>query len=182
MEEQVMQITITARHFDLTKAIRSAVEESCEKLIRYFDQIVTIHCTLTLENSRNLVDMSLSASKFNIQAQAEAMDMYEAINEAVLNLEAQVKKLKDRVTDHQKKRIKDDPKYVYANLYETNQKQKTKRVVRTKRMVADTLSVDEAIEKLLEIEENYLIFKNIETDSINVLVKKDQDMFKLLEP
>ncbi len=177
-----MQITITARHFELTKAIRDSVEESCEKLTRYFDHIINIHMTLSLENSRNIVDVSLHASKFNLQAQAEAMDMYVAINEAIENMEAQIKKLKDKVTDHQKRRIKDDPKFVYANLYEHNSAEKTKRVVKTKRMVADTMSVSDAIDHFSEIEDDYFIFKNLETDRINVLVKKDKDFFKLLEP
>jgi len=177
-----MQITITARHFDLTKAIRESVEESCEKLTRYFDHIVNIHITLGLENSRNLVDMTLHAAKYTLVAQAEAMDMYIAITEAVDNMEAQIKKLKDKVTDHQKRRTKDDPKYVYANLYEHDSHKKTRKVVKTKRMVADIMSVDDAIEKLLEIEDDYFIFKNIETDRINVLVKKDKDNFRLFEP
>ena len=177
-----MQITISARHFDLTKAIRNTIEGACEKLTRYFDQIITIHITLSLENSRNLVDMSLHASKFSLQAQAEAMDMYIAINEAVENMEAQIKKLKDKVTDHKKRRIKEDPQFVYANLYEHDEHKKTKKVIKTKRMLADTMTVDEALEQLLEIEEDYFIFKNIETDKINVLVKKDKEHFKLLEP
>ena len=177
-----MQITITARHFSLTKAIRDAIEDSCEKLSRYFDQIVTIHITLSLENSRNLVDMTLQASKFNLQAQAEAMDMYFAINEAVDNMEAQIKKLKDKVTDHQKKRIKDDPKFVYDNLYEHDITEKTKKVIKTKRFVADTMSVDDAVDTIEKSEENFLIFRNIESDRINILVKKDSNHFTVLEP
>jgi len=176
-----MQITITARHFNLTKAIRDSIEDSCEKLSRYFDQIVNIHITLSIENSRNIVDMSLHASKFNLQANAVAMDMYMAINEAVDNMEAQIKKLKDKVTDHQKKRIKDDPKFVYSNLYEHDVAEKTKRVVKTKRMVADTMTVNEAIDHLSGIEEDYFFFKNVETDEINIITKKD-NYYKLLEP
>jgi putative sigma-54 modulation protein len=177
-----MQITITARHFNLTKAIRDTIEDSCEKLSRYFDQIVNIHITLSLESSRNIVDMTLHASKFNLQAQAEAMDMYLAINEAIDNMEAQIKKLKDKVTDHQKKRIKDDPRFVYDNLYVHNSNEKTKRVIKTKRMVADIMTVDEAADKIEETEDTFLIFRNVETDRINVLVKQDKNHFKVLEP
>ena len=177
-----MQITITARHFNLTKAIRDSIEDSCEKLSRYFDQIVTIHITLSIENSRNLVDMSLHASKFNLQANAVAMDMYVAINEAIETMEVQIKKLKDKVTDHQKKRLKDDPKYVYSNLYEQNAAEKTKRIVKTKRMVAETMTVHDAIDRLTEMEEDYFFFKNVETDQINIITTKDKATFKLLEP
>ena len=177
-----MQITITARHFDLTKAIRDAIESSCEKLSRYFDQIVNIHITLTLENSRNVVDMSLHASKFNLQAQAHGNDMYVTINDAVDNMEAQIKKLKDKVTDHKKKRLKEDPRFVYDNLYEHNASEKTKRVIKTKRFVADTMSVDDAVDKIEKTDESFLIFRNVETDRINVLVKQDKNHFKVLEP
>ena len=176
-----MQITITARHFGLTKAIRDAIESSCEKLNRYFDQIVNIHITLNLQNSRNLVDMSLQASKFNLQAQAEAMDMYIAINEAVDNMEAQIKKLKDKVTDHKKQRIKEDPRFVYDNLYEDNVSEKTRRVIKTKRMVADTMTVDDAIDHIIKVDEDFFIFRNVESDRINVVVKKDNNQFKLIE-
>jgi len=175
-----MQITITARHFDLTKAIRDVIENSCEKLTRYFDQIVNIHITLNLENNRNVVDMTLHASKFNLQSQAKANDMYIAINEAIDSMETQIKKLKDKVTDHSKKRLKEDPKFVYANLYD--QEEKTKRVIKTKRMVAETMSVSDAIDHFSEIADDYFIFKNIETDSINVIVKKDDRHFRIFEP
>ncbi len=177
-----MQITITARHFELTKAIRIYVEDACEKLTRYFDQIINIHLTLGLENSRNIVDMALHASKFNLQSQAEQMDMYAAIDEAVENMEAQIKKLKDKVTDHQKRRMKEEPNFVYANLYEKNHEAKSKKVIRTKRIVAESLTVSEAIDKFSEIEDNYYVFRNVESDRINVLVKKDNDYFKLIEP
>jgi ribosomal subunit interface protein len=45
-----MQITITARHFELTKAIRDHVETACLKIKKYFDHIITIHVTLAWEN------------------------------------------------------------------------------------------------------------------------------------
>ena len=175
-----MQITITARGFGLTKAIRDTVEISCEKLSKYFDQIVTVHVTLHLQNSRNLVDISLQASKFHLNTQAEAMDMYLAINEAIDNMEAQIKKLKDRVTDHKKSRLKEDPRFVYDNLYERDTEKK-KNVIKTKRMVADTMSIEEAIDHILEIKEEFYIFRNVETDRINVLVRKGENQFKVIE-
>ena len=78
-----MQITITARHFELTKAIRDYVESACSKLNKYFDQIIAMHVVLALENSRNICELSLHASKFKLQSQAEEMDMYLAIDNAV---------------------------------------------------------------------------------------------------
>mgnify|MGYP006278031935 FL=1 len=177
-----MQITITARHFDLTNAIRDHVETACSKLIRYFDQISTIHVTLDLENKRNIVEMSLHAGKFNLQSEAEELDMYLAIDTAIDRMEKQLKKLKEKVTDHKKRGLKRDAYFYYTNLMEKGIKTEPKRRVKTKRIAADVLSSHEAIDKFTDMNDPYYIFKNIETDRINVLVREDDSHYTLIEP
>jgi putative sigma-54 modulation protein len=178
-----MQITITARHFELTKAIRDYVESSCLKLKKYFDQIITIHVTLALENSRNICELSLHAGKFGLQSQAEEMDMYLSIDNALDKMESQIKKLKDRVTDHQKRALKEQfDNYSRASDIMVNHAERLRKTIKTKRVVTEPLDIHEAIEKMDEVKEDFLIFRNIETDRINVLVKKDHENFKLFEP
>lgn len=177
-----MQITITARHFELTNAIRDHVETACLKIKKYFDHIITIHVTLAWENNRNICEISLHASKFGLQSQSEENDLYLAIDNTIDKMESQIKKLKDRVTDHQKKSVKDLDVFSRASLYQGMNSSEPKRLVKTKRVVTETMSIQEAVEKLSESEEGYFIFKNIETDGINVLVRKDETHFKLFEP
>jgi len=55
----------------------------------------------------SLCELSMHVGKFSVQAQAEEMDMYLTIDTALDRLEAQIKKLKDRVSDHQKRALKD---------------------------------------------------------------------------
>jgi len=178
-----MQITITARHFELTKAIRDYVETSCLKVKRYFDHIITIHVTLALENSRNICELSLHASKFSLQSEAEEMDMYLSIDNALEKMEVQIKKLKDKVTDHHKRALKDQfDDFSRASVIHVNGTSKAKKTIKTKRIVPEIMSVHEALEKIDEIKEEFLIFKNVETDRLNVLVRKDDEHFKLFEP
>ncbi len=177
-----MQITITARHFDLTNPIRDYVESSCEKLSKYFDHIIHIHMTLSLENSRNIVETSLHASKFNLQSVSEEMDMYLAIDNAIDKMEIQLKKLKDKVTDHQKKSVMKDPNFFYSNIFERTANPSSKRMIKTKRIHAEIMSVSDAIDSLAQKDKPYMIFRNMETDKINVLVKKNEELYKLIEP
>ncbi len=178
-----MQITITARNFELTKAIRDYVESSCLKIKRYFDHIIAVHVTLSLESSRNICEISLQASRFGLQSQAEEMDMYLSIDNALDRMEAQVKKLKDRVTDHQKRALKDQFRDFSreSDLF-VNLENKAHKTVKTKRAVAETLSVEEAMEKIDNQKEEFLIFKNVQTDRLNVLVRRDSQNYKLIEP
>lgn len=177
-----MQISITARHFDLTKAIRDHVETSCLKLKKYFDQIISIHVTLAWENNRNICEMSLHASKFGLQSQSEEVDMYLSIDNTIDKMEAQIKKLKERVTNHQKRSLKEISGFSRASLYQAEGANEPKKLIKTKRVVPETLSVQEAVERLDSSEDGYFIFKNVETDGINVLVRKDESHFKLFEP
>lgn len=179
-----MHITITARHFELTNAIRDYVEESSLKLKRYFDNIATVHVTLSVESSRNRCEMSLRASKFDFQSESVAMDMYLSIDEAIDKMEAQIKKLKDKVTDHQKKGIKENfpGEFSRAALYTKDKDTKSSQLIKTKRVVPDSLTVDEAMERFDTLDDEYFIFKNVQSDRINVLVSKDKVHYKLLQP
>ena len=178
-----MQITITARRFELTKAIRDYVESSCLKLKKYFDQIITIHVTLALENSRNLCELSLHAGKFGLQATAEEMDMYLSIDTALDKMEAQIKKLKDRVTDHQKRALKEQfTDFSRASDIRVNNKDHARKTIKTKRVITEPMEIQEAMDKMQASKEDFFIFRNIETDRINVLVKRDSENYKLFEP
>jgi len=178
-----MQITITARHFELTRAIRDYVETSCLKLKKYFDHIITVHATLALENSRNICELSLHAARFSLQSEAEEMDMYLSIDNAVEKMEGQIKKLKDRITDHQKRSVKDTfDEFSRTTDIHVNTVDRVRKTIKTKRVVTEVMTVAEALEKMESAKEDFMIFKNLETDRINVLVTKDHEMYKLLEP
>jgi len=102
---------------------------------------------------------------------------------ALDKMEAQIKKLKDRVTDHQKRSIKEHfDDFSRASDITFNKSDKVRRTLKTKRVVTESMDVHEAIDKMEDIKDDFLIFRNIETDRINVLVKKDNENFKLFEP
>ena len=173
-----MQITITARHFDLTNAIRDHIDGSCVKLERYFDHIMTANFILSLEKNGNKVELIVHAPKHNLKCEAVEKDMYLAIDNAVDKMEQQVKKMKDKWADHNKKSLKENLHFVYADLIERNE---GKKVVKIKRILAENLTVDDALEKFDNIDSMYLVFRNLETDKINVLVKIDKEHYKLIE-
>ncbi len=178
-----MQLTITARHFELTNAIRDYIEKACDKLTRYFDQIINVHFVLELQNNRNFAEMKLHASHFNLQSQSEEHDMYLSIDSTIDKMESQVKKLKDKITDHQRKKsLKANTHFVYDNLFEKGEPKKNKRMLKTKRTIAEPMTTSEAIDRCVESEKEFYIFKNVETDRINVVVQKDPQHFRLLEP
>jgi putative sigma-54 modulation protein len=105
--------------------------------------------------------------------------MYRAINSSIEKMEQQIKKLKGKWEDHHKRNKKQEKQFVYANLIQKETPQKT---VKIKRMLAEPMLVSDAIDEFEKLDQPYLIFKNIETDRINVLIKKDAEHYKLIQP
>ena len=171
-----MQITITARHFDLTNAIREHIESNAERLDRYFDHIMNVHFILVLEHGLSKVEMILHVPRHDFRSESADKDMYLAVDMAIDKMESQIKKLKDKWTDHQKKSLKADTQFVYTDLIE---KAGDRRRVKVKRIPPDTMSLNEAIDKIEVEEEFFLIFRDVATDRLSVLVRKDDLHYKL---
>ena len=96
-----MQLSITGHHIDITDSLRDYVTEKMDKVNRHFDQVGNTHVILTVEKKRHkaeaTVHLSVSGEVF---ANAEAEDMYAAIDALVDKLDRQVKKHKEKLTDH----------------------------------------------------------------------------------
>lgn len=95
-----MQLTVTGHHIDVTAALRDYVQTKLGRLERYFDNLTDIHCVLTVEKLLQKAEATINLSGGTIHADAAHEDMYAAIDALVDKLERQVKKHKEKLTDH----------------------------------------------------------------------------------
>ena len=95
-----MQISIDGRHVDVTDSIRDYVETKLTRIERHFDQVVDVHVVLGVEKQRQMVEATIHVAGNNIHAHSEHDDMYAAIDSLTDKLDRQVKKHKEKLTDH----------------------------------------------------------------------------------
>ena len=95
-----MQLTITGHHIDVTPALRDKVESKLSKLERHFDNLTDIHCILTVEKLQHKAEATVNLSGGTIHADAIHDDMYAAVDALVDKLSRQVRKHKEKLTDH----------------------------------------------------------------------------------
>ena len=95
-----MQINITGHHVDVTPALRAYVTEKMQRLSRHFDQVNSIHVILRVEKLEQQAEATVNAGGRTIFATATAMDMYASIDGLIDKLDRQVRRYKDRITDH----------------------------------------------------------------------------------
>lgn len=95
-----MQIILSGHHVDITDPLRQYVSSKMERLARHFDNVTDIHVVLSVEKLRQKAEATLHLSGNNLFADATEEDMYAAIDSLVDKLDRQVKKHKEKVTDH----------------------------------------------------------------------------------
>ena len=95
-----MQLSITGHHVEVTPSLRSYVEKKFERIGRHFDQVIDVHCVLTVEKLRQKAEATLHVSGSDIHADATEEDMYAAIDLLVDKLDRCIKKHKEKRTDH----------------------------------------------------------------------------------
>jgi len=95
-----MQLNITGHHVDITDSMQNYVEDKMDRLERHFDNVTNVHVILSVEKLRHKAEATIHISGADLYADSEDADMYAAIDALVDKLDRQIKKHKEKQTDH----------------------------------------------------------------------------------
>ena len=95
-----MQLNITGHHVEVTDALRAYVTEKLDRVERHFDHVTNVHVVLSVEKLRQKAEATINITGNQLHAVAEDEVMYAAIDALVDKLDRQVKKHKEKLTDH----------------------------------------------------------------------------------
>ena len=95
-----MQLNITGHHVEVTDALRAYVTEKLERVERHFDHVTNVHVVLSVEKNRQKAEATINMAGNQIHAVSEDEVMYAAIDDLADKLDRQVKKHKEKVTNH----------------------------------------------------------------------------------
>jgi len=94
-----MNISTTARHYDLAPALQDYAEGKVQNLKRYFDHIVNANLIFSLEKYRHKVEITLHVNGRDFVSVDESDDVYGAVDRSIEKLERQLRKHKDKLKD-----------------------------------------------------------------------------------
>lgn len=100
-----MQLSVTGHHIEITDALRNYVGTKLARLERHFDNMTDIHCVLTVEKLQHKAEATIHVGGGTIHAEQTEPNMYAAIDILVDKLDRQVKKHKEKLTDHHAKEV-----------------------------------------------------------------------------
>jgi len=95
-----MQVNLTGHHVEITPALKDYLNSKFDRIERHFDNVTAVKCILTVEKLRHKAEAKINVSGNTLFADAVEDDMYAAIDGLIDKLDRQIKKHKEKLTDH----------------------------------------------------------------------------------
>jgi putative sigma-54 modulation protein len=95
-----MNIEISARHFDLTDALKDHVARKLSSLERYYDGIDDVQVILELSKGMSSSHVQIRGDQLRLDARSGGHDMYACFDDCFSSLEGQIRKFKERRHNH----------------------------------------------------------------------------------
>ncbi|HAN44055.1 MAG TPA: ribosome-associated translation inhibitor RaiA [Ruminococcaceae bacterium] len=174
-----MNVTITARKTTIKDSFRERVEKKLSKLDRFFDENASAAVTVTNERDRETVEVTVSCHGMYYRAEKTTDDRFDSLEAVVDSLVKQIVKNKTKLAARLKKsafEIKDefdDLPMLADNTYQ---------VAKVKHFSVKPMDVEEAILQMNLLGHEFYMFKNQDTGDINVVYKRKNGDYGLIEP
>ena len=95
-----MQLNLTGHHVEITEPMRDYVQSKLSRIERHFDHVTVVHCILTVDKLRHRAEATVNLAGGQVFADASEENMYAAIDAMSDKLDRQVRKHKEKLTDH----------------------------------------------------------------------------------
>jgi putative sigma-54 modulation protein len=179
-----MDITVTGRHLTITPAIEDYARKKISAIHIDFPRILNAHFILEVDKYRQVAEVILHCGNhITIEARDVHEDLYAAIDKVVDKAERQIRKYKTRIQDHRPRRAK--PRHFAEHVFTHDLHEATGKThhVRTEHYECKPMFVDEAVLQLeVSDKREFLVFLNADTEKLNVLYRRRNGDFGLIEP
>jgi len=177
-----MRFEYTGRHVDVSPAIRRHVEEHFKKLDHIFnDSTLSTHVIIEVEKNRQIAEIIVSWRDYTLTAKDTNADMYMALTRAMAKIEKQGLKLKKKIIDRKQgarptARVAPEPD---GHLEATPQ---PPRIIAARRYSVKPMTAEEAALRLSGEPDQFLVFRDADTERLGVLYKRKDGNYGLIEP
>ena len=175
-----MKYNISGKNIELTPALENAVQEKIVKLDKYFNDSVTAQITLSVEKLSHIIEVTIPFNGSTLRAEVEGKNMYNIMDDAVSVIEKQVNKFKNKLRD--KHRTVGINQLAADFLEEACGDEEVIKIDKTKKFAIKPMNSEEAVLQMELVGHNFFVFFDSETEDVNVVYKRKNGTYGLIEP
>ena len=174
-----MKFIISGKNIDVTPGLRSAIEQKLGKLERYFTPETEIIVTLSVEKERQKIEVTIPVKGSIIRSEQVSDDMYVSIDLVEEVIERQLRKYKNKLIAKHQEGGNFQPAFTEQ---EVDADEGEIKIIRTKRFGIKPMFPEDACVQMELLGHNFFVFCNAETDEVNVVYKRKDNTYGLIEP
>ena len=186
-----MQTSVTFKRIDPSDALKSYVQKKMDRFDKMLDSPAEANVVLSVEKIRHIAEVSLTCDRMNIHAREATENMYSSIDMIVDKIRVQIKKNKEKSRRHMsgdKQSIKDEElALVSPAVPDTEGPSPASGTDTGPEVILETIDVkpmhvDDAVDQLNAGRENFFVFNNASSESVNVLYRRNDGTLGLIQP
>jgi putative sigma-54 modulation protein len=177
-----MEFEYTGRHVEVTPGIRNHVEEHFGKIEHIFDDTTArAHVIIDVEKNRKIGEILVHWREHTLTARDTNADMYQALTRAIAKIEKQALKLKKKLIDRKQSAM---PTASVAPPPDghVEASPRPSRIIAARRYAVKPMTAEEAAMRLSEDTNQFLVFRDADTERIGVIYKRKDGNYGLIEP
>lgn len=184
-----MKVLVHGRNVEITDWVEEYVQKKVTRLERYLPNIMEVRAELTeaptrAANDRFTAQVTIWEGRQILRAEETSADIYASIDAAVDKISRQIRRFKGRLTK-EKRRAPSvaamQADMAVAALVE-GEEEEPGRIIRRKEFSIRPMHEEEAVEQMELLGHDFFVFQNAETNNTNVIYKRKDGNYGLLQP
>jgi putative sigma-54 modulation protein len=178
-----MRLQVKGKNVEVSEAIRTYAEEKLGRLGRQLADPTRVELELAVEKNPSIADSHVAEATIwtkgpVLRAKEASTDMRASIDLLADKLERQVKRYRQKRQRRNHRADGQPPETGVPTLDEEH----PPPIVKTKQFVVRPMTPEEAVLELELVGHDFFVFRNAESDSINVVYRRRDGGYGLIEP
>ena len=173
-----MRYTISGKNIEVSEALKNIVMDKLGKLERYFTPETEIIVTMSVEKERQKIEVTIPVKGNIIRSEQVSNDMYVSIDLVEEVIERQLRKYKNKIIQKQQEGSNFRKEFIEK---ETEDPEEVK-IIRIKQFGMKPMYPEDACIQMELLGHNFFVFRNAETEEVNVVYKRKGNTYGLIEP
>lgn len=170
-----MKYVVRGNKVEVTEAIKGYIVEKLSKMDKYFDNPddVEAKVIISARGTEQKIEVTIPAKNYFLRAEVSHSDLYAAVDLAIDILERQFRKYKTKLLTQTRR---EEINFELEEFEEENEE-----IVKRKKVYLKPMDEEEAIMQMELLGHTFYVFKNIATDTVCVLYKRNDGDYGLIE-
>ena len=174
-----MRYIIYGKNLEVTEGLKQAVHDKFSKLEKFFTPETEVQVTLSVQKDNQIVEATIPMKGTILRVEPNSTDMYVSIDLVEEVIERQLKKYRTKLAS-KKMNVAESFNADFIEA-DTDEDEEIK-IVRTKRFGMKPMYPEDACIQMELTGHDFFVFRNAETDEVNVVYKRKGNTYGLIEP